>query len=220
MSTVDNKSFTIAVHTIDIQDFLVTAIIPEKWSHNGKSYEKTIRVLEKCDYSVEVPIGTEVRLIDGCRYTLVEEYMDELPSSPQIDLIITLGQGTYVIEDGGLPYKLAMNVKARLPENCKFKLYSGTKLQGPTGLLILKDIIKVELVLTKPEVEIKPPTAIVVPKRENNLLDPITHLHKLNDLTNSIKCCAKSGYADGYINSLIKIAISEYLLTTFGICIA
>jgi len=220
MSTVDNNLPTITVQTIDIEGFLVTVIIPENWSHDGKSHEKKIKVLEKCNFCVGLPVGTNVRLIDNCQYALVEEYMNELPSPPHSNLLITILQGTYVIaEDGGMPYKLPKNFKAKLPENCKFQLYSGTKLQGPTGLLTLKDTIKAELVLTKPEVEIKPPPAIVGQKQENKLLGPIQILEMTNDLVNFVKCCAKSNHSDEYVNSLIRLGILEYLRSVFGISI-
>jgi len=141
------KDSTITASTIDINAVLLTAIIPEKWSCDGKPYEKTIKVAYDDPHRVELPIGTKVCLPgNNIQYTLVSEYMNDLPNpAPQDDLFIGLPATTCVIEPGGVPYRLGRETKVRLPDNCKFSIPAGTKLQGSNTLLVPQTRTTIEL---------------------------------------------------------------------------
>lgn len=213
----------IRARVANVEDILLTAIIPEKWSHDGKPREKVIKVIGGYNHAIDLPVGTKVFLPgNDTQYALVTEHMKNLPDPPQSDMIITLGAGIEVFEKDRLPYGLGVETKAKLPETCKFFLHNDTKLQGPNGLLTLtseKGKTEVKLVpRVKPMTDIKSPD-IATPKEEIKLPDWIMHQYKLNDLANRIISCAKSGYLDGPVNSFIKLAISEYLRNVFGISI-
>jgi len=98
--------------------------------------------------------------------------MKDLPGPPQEDLFTTLYDGTIVIENGSLPYKLSLDTRVKLPENCKLTLPKGTRLYGPDGLLILQNSTIVELAPIRP-------IAVVDTKSSDKPTPAVGSIHKI-----------------------------------------
>jgi len=209
----------------NLPNVLLTAIIPECWSCDGKSYEKVIKVTEgPTSHNVKLPIGTKVYFPgSSTRYILVLDSMNYIPQNDTLQsslldgLFITLDAGTRVIESGGLPFSLTHELKAKLPKYCQLTIPQGTKLQGPEGLLTLPTRTTIELVPgIKPTTDTKPLNKVIdAPKEENKVPNPDHDIHekKLNELVILIKYVLESG--DGCfgktVDESIKFFIKAYL---------